>query len=209
MVHKKKKKILINGEFFENNEAKKYLKKFLYSKFFVDKERRNEIIASLDCRNNKEIFIDGIGFNLKINIEILPTNIYDESGKFVLEKRNKNKEDSKVIQELKNDCLTIYNRIINNKNLFCNVMKKYKENFGKIKQLNQFCFTEIEKKIVIELSDGSLYVELGYHSVYFYYDYGKGIINLTHFDTSHTIKQVKDDLKMLQKVEKLLVEKYS
>lgn len=208
MVHKKKKKILIDGEIFESNEVKKYLKEFLYSKF-VNKERRNEIIASLDCRNNKEIFIDGLEFNLKINIEILPTNIYDNNGKFVLEKRNKNKEDSKVIQELKNDCLTIYNRIINNKNLFCNVMKKYKENFGKIKQLNQFCFTEIEKKIVIELSDGSLHVELGYHSVYFYYDYGKEIISLDHFDNSHTIKQVKDDLKMLQKVEKLLVEKYS
>ena len=208
MVHKKKKKILIDGEIFESNEVKKYLKKFLYSKF-VDKKRRNEIITSLDCRNNKEIFIDGLEFNLKISIEILPTNIYDENGKFVLEKRNKNKEDSKVIQELKNDCLTIYNRIINNKNLFCNVMKKYKENFGKIKQLNQFCFTEIEKKIVIELSDGSLHVELGYNSVYFYYDYGKEIISLDHFDNSHTIKQVKDDLKMLQKVEKLLVEKYS
>ena len=104
MVHKKKKKILIDGEIFESNEVKKYLKKFLYSKF-VDKERRNEIIASLDCRNNKEIFIDGVEFGLKISIEILPTNIYDESGKFVLEKRNKNKEDSKVIQELKNDCL--------------------------------------------------------------------------------------------------------
>ena len=182
--------------------------KFLYFKF-VDKERRNEIIASLDCRNNKEIFIDGLEFSLKISIEILPTNIYDENGKFVLEKRNKNKENSKVIQELKNDCLIVYNRIINNKNLFCNVMKKYKENFGKIKQLNQFCFTEIEKKIVIELSDGSLHMEIGYYNVYFYYDYGKGIINLTHFDTSHTIKQVKDDLKMLQKVEKLLVEKYS
>lgn len=208
MVHKKKKKILIDGEIFESNEVKKYLKKFLYSKF-VDKERRNEIIASLDCRNNKEIFIDGLEFNLKISIEILPTNIYDENGKFVLEKRNKNKEDSKVIQELKNDCLTIYNRIINNKNLFCNVMKKYKENFGKIKQLNQFCFTEIEKKIVIELSDGSLYVELGYHSVYFYYYHEKEIINLYNFYTSHTLKQVKDDLKMLQKVEKLLVEKYS
>lgn len=208
MVHKKKKKILIDGEIFESNEVKKYLKKFLYSKF-VDKERRNEIIASLDCRNNKEIFIDGLEFSLKISIEILPTNIYDESGKFVLEKRNENKKNSKVIQEIKNDCLLIYNRIINNKKLFNDVMKKYKENFGKIKQLNQFCFTEIEKKIVIELSDGSLYVELGYHSVYFYYDYGKEIINLTHFDTSHTIKQVKDDLKMLQKVEKLLIEKYS
>ena len=76
MVHKKKKKILIDGEIFESNEVKKYLKKFLYSKF-VDKERRNEIIASLDCRNNKEIFIDGLEFNLKISIEILPTNIYD------------------------------------------------------------------------------------------------------------------------------------
>lgn len=208
MVHKKKKKILIDGEIFESNEVKKYLKKFLYSKF-VDKERRNEIIASLDCRNNKEIFIDGLEFSLKISIEILPTNIYDENGKFVLEKRNENKKNSKVIQELKNDCLIVYNRIINNKNLFCNVMKKYKENFGKIKQLNQFCFTEIEKKIVIELSDGSLHVELGYHSVYFYYDYGKEIINLANFDNSHTLKQVKDDLKMLQKVEKLLVEKYS
>lgn len=52
MVHKKKKKILIDGEIFESNEVKKYLKKFLYSKF-VDKKRRNEIIASLDCRNNK------------------------------------------------------------------------------------------------------------------------------------------------------------
>ena len=208
MVHKKKKKILIDGEIFESNEVKKYLKKFLYSKF-VDKERRNEIIASLDCRNNKEIFIDGLEFSLKISIEILPTNIYDENGKFVLEKRNKNKENSKVIQELKNDCLIVYNRIINNKNLFCNVMKKYKENIDKIKQLNQFCFTEIEKRIVINLPDGSLHVELGYHSVCFYYDAGEGIINLTHFDTSHTIKQVKDDLKMLQKVEKLLVEKYS
>ena len=208
MVHKKKKKILIDGEIFESNEVKKYLKKFLYSKF-VDEERRNEIIASLDCRNNKEIFIDGLEFSLKISIEILPTNIYDENGKFVLEKRNKNKENSKVIQELKNDCLIVYNRIINNKNLFCNVMKKYKENIDKIKQLNQFCFTEIEKRIVINLPDGSLHVELGYHSVCFYYDAGEGIINLTHFDTSHTIKQVKDDLKMLQKVEKLLVEKYS
>lgn len=208
MVHKKKKKILIDGEIFESNEVKKYLKKFLYSKF-VDKKRRNEIIASLDCRNNKEIFIDGLEFNLKISIEILPTNIYDNNGKFVLEKRNKNKKNSKVIQELKNDCLIVYNRIINNKNLFCNVMKKYKENFGKIKQLNQFCFAEIEKKIVIELSDGSLHMEIGYYNVYFYYDYGKEIINLKHFDTSHTIEQVKDDLKMLQKVEKLLVEKYS
>lgn len=208
MVHKKKKKILIDGEIFESNEVKKYLKKFLYSKF-VDKERRNEIIASLDCRNNKEIFINGLDFNLKISIEILPTNIYDESGKFVLEKRNENKKNSKVIQEIKNDCLLIYNRIINNKKLFNDVMKKYKENIDKIKQLNHFSFTEIEKKIVIELSDGSLHVELGYHSVYFYYDYGKGRINLDHFDTSHTVKQVKDDLKMLQKVEKLLIEKYS
>ena len=66
MVHKKKKKILIDGEIFESNEVKKYLKKFLYSKF-VDKERRNEIIASLDCRNNKEIFIDGLEFSLKIS----------------------------------------------------------------------------------------------------------------------------------------------
>lgn len=208
MVHKKKKKNLIDGEIFESNEVKKYLKKFLYSKF-VDKERRNEIIASLDCRNNKEIFIDGLEFNLKISIEILPTNIYDENGKFVLEKRNENKKNSKVIQELKNDCLLIYNRIINNKNLFCNVMKKYKENIDKIKQLNQFCFTEIEKRIVINLPDGSLHVEFGYHSVCFYYDAGEGLINLANFDTSHTIKQVKDDLKMLQKVEKLLVEKYS
>lgn len=208
MVHKKKKKILIDGEIFESNEVKKYLKKFLYSKF-VDKKRRNEIIASLDCRNNKEIFIDGLEFNLKISIEILPTNIYDENGKFVLEKRNENKKNSKVIQELKNDCLLIYNRIINNKNLFCNVMKKYKENIDKIKQLNQFCFTEIEKRIVINLPDGSLHVEFGYHSVCFYYDAGEGLINLANFDTSHTIKQVKDDLKMLQKVEKLLVEKYS
>ena len=197
MIHKKKK-----------NEAKKYLKKFLYSKF-VDKERRNEIIASLDCRNNKEIFIDGLEFSLKISIEILPTNIYDRNGKFVLEKRNKNKKNSKVIQELKNDCLLIYNRIINNKKLFNDVMKKYKENIDKIKQLNQFCFTEIEKRIVINLPDGSLHVELGYHSVCFYYDAGEGLINLANFDTSHTIKQVKDDLKMLQKVEKLLVEKYS
>ena len=208
MVHKKKKKILIDGELFENNEAKKYLKEFLYSKF-VNKERRNEIIASLDCRNNKEIFIDGLEFNLKISIEILPTNIYDESGKFVLEKRNENKKNSKVIQEFKNDCLLIYNRIINNKKLFNDVMKKYKENIDKIKQLNQFCFTEIEKRIVINLPDGSLHVELGYHSVCFYYDAGEGLINLANFDTSHTIKQVKDDLKMLQKVEKLLVEKYS
>ena len=208
MVHKKKKKILIDGEIFESNEVKKYLKEFLYSKF-VDKKRRNEIIASLDCRNNKEIFIDGLDFNLKISIEILPTNIYDESGKFVLEKRNKNKKNSKVIQELKNDCLIVYNRIINNKKLFNDVMKKYKENIDKIKQLNQFCFTEIEKRIVINLPDGSLHVELGYHSVCFYYDAGEGLINLANFDTSHTIKQVKDDLKMLQKVEKLLVEKYS
>lgn len=208
MIHKKKKKILIDGELFENNEAKKYLKEFLYSKF-VNKERRNEIIASLDCRNNKEIFIDGLEFGLKISIEILPTNIYDRNGKFVLEKRNKNKKNSKVIQELKNDCLLIYNRIINNKKLFNDVMKKYKENIDKIKQLNQFCFTEIEKRIVINLPDGSLHVELGYHSVCFYYDAGEGLINLANFDTSHTIKQVKDDLKMLQKVEKLLVEKYS
>lgn len=208
MVHKKKKKILIDGEIFESNEVKKYLKKFLYSKF-VDKERRNEIIASLDCRNNKEIFIDGIGFCLKINIEILPTNIYDENGKFVLEKRNENKKNSKVIQKIKNDCLIVYNRIINNKKLFNDVMKKYKENIDKIKQLNHASFTAMENRFVIDLPDGSLHVELGYHSVYFYYDAGEGLINLTHFDTSHTIKQVKDDLKMLQKVEKLLVEKYS
>ena len=199
MVHKKKKKILINGEFFENNEAKKYLKKFLYSKFFVDKERRNEIIASLDCRNNKEIFIDGIGFNLKISIEILPTNIYDESGKFVLEKRNENKKNSKVIQKIKNDCLIVYNRIINNKKLFNDVMKKYKENIDKIKQLNHSSFTAMENRFIINLPDGSLHVELGYHSVYFYYDYGKEIINLANFDNSHTLKQIKDDLKMLQK----------
>ena len=208
MVHKKKKKILIDGEIFESNEVKKYLKKFLYSKF-VDKERRNEIIASLDCRNNKEIFIDGIGFCLKINIEILPTNIYDENGKFVLEKRNENKKNSKVIQKIKNDCLIVYNRIINNKKLFNDVMKKYKENIDKIKQLNHASFTAMENRFVIDLTDGSLHVELGYHSVYFYYDAGEGLINLTHFDTSHTIKQVKYDLKMLQKVEKLLVEKYS
>lgn len=208
MVHKKKKKILIDGEIFESNEVKKYLKKFLYSKF-VDKERRNEIIASLDCRNNKEIFIDGLGFSLKISIEILPTNIYDESGKFVLEKRNKNKKNSKVIQELKNDCLLIYNRIINNKKLFNDVMKKYKENIDKIKQLNQSSFTAMENRFIINLPDGSLHVELGYHSVYFHYDYGKEIISLDHFDNSHTLKQVKEDLDMLQKVEKLLVEKYS
>ena len=208
MVHKKKKKILIDGEIFENNEVKKYLKQFLYSKF-VDKKRRNEIIASLDCRNNKEIFIDGLEFNLKISIEILPTNIYDKNGKFVLEKRNKNKKNSKVIQELKNDCLLIYNRIINNKKLFNDVMKKYKENIDKIKQLNHASFTAMENRFVINLPDGSLYVELGYHSVYFYYDAGEGLIKLNHFDTSHTVKQVKDDLKMLQKVEKLLVEKYS
>lgn len=208
MVHKKKKKILIDGEIFESNEVKKYLKKFLYSKF-VDKERRNEIIASLDCRNNKEIFIDGVGFCLKISIEILPTNIYDGNGKFVLEKRNKNKKNSKVIQELKNDCLLIYNRIINNKKLFNDVMKKYKENIDKIKQLNQSSFTAMENRFIINLPDGSLHVELGYHSVYFYYDYGKEIISLDHFDNSHTLKQVKEDLDMLQKVEKLLVEKYS
>lgn len=208
MVHKKKKKILIDGEIFESNEVKKYLKKFLYSKF-VDKERRNEIIASLDCRNNKEIFIDGVGFNLKISIEILPTNIYDENGKFVLEKRNKNKKNSKVIQELKNDCLLIYNRIINNKKLFNDIMKKYKENIDKIKQLNQSSFTAMENRFIINLPDGSLHVELGYHSVYFHYDYGKEIISLDHFDNSHTLKQVKEDLDMLQKVEKLLVEKYS
>ena len=160
-------------------------------------------------KKKKKILIDGVGFNLKINIEILPTNIYDESGKFVLEKRNENKKNSKVIQEIKNDCLLIYNRIINNKKLFNDVMKKYKENIDKIKQLNHFSFTAMENRFVINLPDSSLHVELGYHSVYFYYDYGKGIINLTHFDTSHTIKQVKDDLKMLQKVEKLLVEKYS
>lgn len=208
MIHKNKKKILIDGELFENNEAKKYLKEFLYSKF-VNKERRNEIIASLDCRNNKEIFIDGLGFSLKISIEILPTNIYDENGKFVLEKRNKDKKNGKIIKELKKDCLIVYNRIINNKKLFNDVMKKYKENIDKIKQLNHASFTAMENRFVIDLPDGSLRVELGYHSVYFYYDYGKGIISLTHFDTSHTIKQVKDDLKMLQKVEKLLVEKYS
>ena len=208
MIHKKKKKILIDGEIFESNEVKKYLKKFLYSKF-VNKERRNEIIASLDCRNNKEIFIDGLEFSLKISIEILPTNIYDENGKFVLEKRNENKKNSKVIQKIKNDCLIVYNRIINNKKLFNDVMKKYKENIDKIKQLNHASFTAIENRFVIDLSDGSLYVELGYHSVYFYYDYGEGIVSLYNFDTSHTIKQVKDDLKMLQKVEKLLVEKYS
>lgn len=208
MVHKKKKKILIDGEIFESNEVKKYLKEFLYSKF-VDKKRRNEIIASLDCRNNKEIFIDGLEFGLKISIEILPTNIYDESGKFVLEKRNKNKKNSKVIQELKNDCLLIYNRIINNKKLFNDVMKKYKENIDKIKQLNHSSFTAMENRFIINLPDGSLHVELGYHSVYFYYDYGKEIINLANFDNSHTLKQVKEDLDMLQKVEKLLVEKYS
>ena len=208
MIHKKKKKILIDGEIFESNEVKKYLKKFLYSKF-VNKERRNEIIASLDCRNNKEIFIDGLEFSLKISIEILPTNIYDENGKFVLEKRNENKKNSKVIQKIKNDCLIVYNRIINNKKLFNDVMKKYKENIDKIKQLNHASFTAMENRFVIDLSDGSLYVELGYHSVYFYYDYGEGIVSLYNFDTSHTIKQVKDDLKMLQKVEKLLVEKYS
>lgn len=208
MVHKKKKKILIDGEIFESNEVKKYLKKFLYSKF-VDKKRRNEIIASLDCRNNKEIFIDGLEFNLKISIEILPTNIYDENGKFVLEKRNENKKNSKVIQKLKNDCLLIYNRIINNKKLFNDVMKKYKENIDKIKQLNHFSFTAIENRFVINLPDGSFHVELGYHSVYFHYDYGKEIISLDHFDNSHTLKQVKEDLDMLQKVEKLLVEKYS
>lgn len=39
MVHKKKKKILIDGEIFESNEVKKYLKKFLYSKF-VDKKKK-------------------------------------------------------------------------------------------------------------------------------------------------------------------------
>lgn len=208
MVHKKKKKFLIDGEIFESNEVKKYLKKFLYSKF-VDKERRNEIIASLDCRNNKEIFIDGVGFNLKISIEILPTNIYDNNGKFVLEKRNENKKNSKVIQEIKNDCLLIYNRIINNKKLFNDVMKKYKENIDKIKQLNHSNFTAMENRFVINLPDGSLHVELGYHSVYFYYYHEKEIINLYNFYTSHTLKQVKDDLKMLQKVEKLLVEKYS
>lgn len=208
MVHKKKKKILIDGEIFESNEVKKYLKEFLYSKF-VNKERRNEIIASLDCRNNKEIFIDGLDFNLKISIEILPTNIYDENGKFVLEKRNKNKKNSKVIQELKNDCLLIYNRIINNKKLFNDVMKKYKENIDKIKQLDYSSFTAMENRFVINLPDGSLHVELGYHSVYFYYYYEKEIINLANFDSSHTIKQVKADLDILQKVEKLLVEKYS
>lgn len=208
MVHKKKKKILIDGEIFESNEVKKYLKKFLYSKF-VDKERRNEIIASLDCRNNKEIFIDGLEFSLKISIEILPTNIYDESGKFVLEKRNKNKEDSKVIQELKNDCLIVYNRILNNKKLYNDVMKKYKENIDKIKQLNHASFTAMENRFVINLPDGSLHVELGYHSVYFYYDAGEGLINLANFDNSYILKQVKADLDMLQKVEKLLVEKYS
>ena len=208
MVHKKKKKILIDGEIFESNEVKKYLKEFLYSKF-VDKKRRNEIIASLDCRNNKEIFIDGLEFNLKISIEILPTNIYDRNGKFILEKRNENKKNSKVIQEIKNDCLLIYNRIINNKKLFNDVMKKYKENIDKIKQLNHASFTAMENRLVIDLPDGSLHVELGYHSVHFYYDAGEGLINLTHFDTSHTIKQVKDDLKMIQKIEKLLVEKYS
>lgn len=31
------------------------------------------------------------------NIEILSTNIYDENGKFVLEKRNENKKNGKVI----------------------------------------------------------------------------------------------------------------
>lgn len=148
-------------------------------------------------------------FNLKISIEILPTNIYDKNGKFVLEKRNENKKNSKVIQELKNDCLLIYNRIINNKKLFNDVMKKYKENIDKIKQLNQSSFTAMENRFIINLPDGSLHVELGYHSVYFYYDYGKEIISLDHFDNSHTLKQVKEDLDMLQKVEKLLVEKYS
>lgn len=209
MVHKKKKKILINGELFENNEAKKYLKKFLYSKFFIDKERRNEIIASLDCRNNKEIFIDGIGFNLKINIEILPTNIYDNNGKFVLEKRNENKKNSKVIQEIKNDCLIVYNRMLNNKKLLDDVMKKYKENIDKIKQLNHFYFTAIENGFVIDLPDGSLHVEIGYFHICLYYASGKQRISLGNFNSSHTIKQVKADLDMLQKVERLLVEKYS
>ena len=208
MVHKKKKKILIDGEIFESNEVKKYLKKFLYSKF-VDKKRRNEIIASLDCRNNKEIFIDGLEFNLKISIEILPTNIYDENGKFVLEKRNENKKNSKVIQKIKNDCLIVYNRILNNKKLYNDVIKKYKENIDKIKQLNHASFTAMENRFVIDLPDGSLYVELGYHSVYFYYDAGEGLINLANFDNSYTMKQIKEDLNMLQKVEKLLVEKYS
>ncbi len=67
----------------------------------------------------------------------------------------------------------------------------------------------MENRFIFNLPDGSLHVELGYHSVYFYYDYGKEIINLDHFDNSHTLKQVKEDLDMLQKVEKLLVEKYS
>lgn len=208
MVHKKKKKILIDGEFFENNEAKKYLKEFLYSKF-VDKERRNEIIASLDCRNNKEIFVDGVGFRLKINIEILPTNIYDNNGKFVLEKRNENKKNSKVIQEIKNDCLIVYNKILNNKKLLDDVMKKYKENIDKIKQLNHFYFTAIENGFVIDLPDGSLHVEIGYFHICLYYAFGQERINLGNFNSSHTIKQVKADLDMLQNVEKLLVEKYS
>ena len=208
MVHKKKKKILINGEFFENNEAKKYLKEFLYSKF-VDKERRNKIIASLDCRNNKEIFVDAMNFNLKIDIEILPTNIYDNNGKFVLEKRNENKKNSKVVQELKNNCLLVYNRIINNTKLLDDVMKKYKENIDKIKQLNRFYFTAIENGFVIDLPDGSLHVEIGYFHICLYYDTGKERISLGNFNGSHTIKQVKADLDMLEKVEKLLVEKYS
>lgn len=208
MVHKKKKKILINGEFFENNEAKKYLKEFLYSKF-VDKERRNKIIASLDSRNNKEIFVDAMNFNLKIDIEILPTNIYDNNGKFVLEKRNENKKNSKVIQEIKNDCLIVYNRILNNKKLFNNVVKKYKESIDKIGQLNHFYFTAIENGFIIDLPDGSLHVEIGYFHICLYYDSGKGKISLGNFNSSHTIKQVKADLDMLQKVEKLLVEKYS
>lgn len=208
MIHKKKKKILIDGELFENNEAKKYLKQFLYSKF-VNKERRNEIIASLDCRNDKEIFVDGLSFSLKINIEILPTNIYDNNGKFVLEKRNENKKNSKVIQELKNDCLLVYNRIIKNKKLFNDVMKNYKESIDKIGQLNHFYFTAIENGFVIDLPDGSLHVEIGYFHICLYYDSGKGMVSLGNFNGSHTIKQVKADLDMLQKVEKLLVEKYS
>ena len=109
---------------------------------------------------------------------------------------------------MKNNCLLVYNRIINNTKLFDDVMKKYKENIDKIKKLNYSCFTAMENRFVINLPDGSLHVELGYHSVYFYY-YKKEIINLANFDSSHTVKQIKDDLKMLQKVEKLLVEKYS
>lgn len=45
-------------------------------------------------------------------------------------------------------------------------MKKYKENIDKIKQLNHASFTAMENRFVIDLSDGSLHVELGYQFIF-------------------------------------------